>query len=508
MKLKSCIAYLEDAAFNFPDRTAATDATGSVTFAQLRLRALKIAAQIPGGFINNPIGVYLPKGIDCLASFMAVLYSGNFYIPLDVKAPFTRLEQIIQDLVPKVIITQDSYCKTLSNLGSGCIPELLAIDRLPNEIDGNEVDYLPKIRLVIYTDPIYCIYTSGSTGAQKGVVVSHQSVRDFIEWAQDTYELTENSVIGNQSPFLFDVSTLDIYLCLKNKAHLHIIPEFLFAFPLKLMEYVEKSKITFIIWVPSVLVNVANAGILAERKFPQLKQILFAGEVMPNKQLNHWRKHLPLAMYSNLYGPTEITVIASYYIVDREFRDDEPLPIGVRCNNCDLIVLTSDGRQASENELGELCVRGSSLALGYWNDALKTSQAFVQNPLNTHYPERIYRTGDLVKYNELGELLYAGRFDSQIKHMGYRIELGDIETAAGGIKQLANACVLYDKKDSQIALFYVAQDVTADDADLRKLLLTRLPKYMVPTKFFSLDKLPLNSNGKIDKPTLEKKYLS
>lgn len=226
---------------------------------------------------------------------------------------------------------------------------------------------------------------------------------------------------------------------------------------------------------------------------------------MPNKQLNYWRKKLPDALYSNLYGPTEITVDCTYYTVDREFKDDEPLPIGVPCRNSDVIVLDENNVLVTEqNVLGELCVRGSSLAVGYWNDWGKTEEVFVQNPLNPFYPEKIYRTGDLVYYNERKELVFAGRKDFQIKHSGYRIELGEIESAAIGKEEVSGVCAAYHNEKKQIVLFYQGK---IGEEELKDYLLTIIPKYMVPTIYFPLERFPYNDNGKIDRKQLETHYL-
>ncbi|SPE41520.1 Amino acid adenylation domain-containing protein (fragment) [Candidatus Sulfopaludibacter sp. SbA3] len=267
------------------------------------------------------------------------------------------------------------------------------------------------------------------------------------------------------------------------------------------MEYMRERGINFVFWVPSVLMQVANLDILANTALPPLTQILFAGEVMPCKQLNYWRKWFPAALFSNLYGPTEITVDCTYYNVERELADEEPLPIGFPCRNSDVLILTADNRPAAAGERGELCVRGSSLALGYWNDPEKTAAAFVQNPLQPHYPERIYRTGDLVYHNEAGEIVFTGRADQQIKHQGYRIELGEIETAALSLPAVRHACAVYDRAKSQIVLFFEA-DRELDAAFIRKALGPLLPKYMFPSVCTQMASLPLNPNGKTDRKAL------
>jgi acyl-coenzyme A synthetase/AMP-(fatty) acid ligase len=223
--------------------------------------------------------------------------------------------------------------------------------------------------------------------------------------------------------------------------------------------------------------------------------------VFPTKHLNIWRKHLPEAVFVNLYGPIEITVDCTYYVVDREFRDDEPLPIGFACSNTSILILDEHDQPAAANQPGELCVRGSSLALGYWNDPEKTAKAFVQNPLNKHYPELIYRTGDLVCRNDRQEILFLGRKDFQIKHLGYRIELGEIEHLVTGTGLVDNACVLYHRERKEITLFFEAK-AQVQASTIRQGLAAVLPKYMLPTVFRQLEALPRNPNGKIDRQGL------
>jgi len=249
------------------------------------------------------------------------------------------------------------------------------------------------------------------------------------------------------------------------------------------------------------MTNVANYRILDSVAPQSLRKILFAGEVMPTKTLNYWRGKYPRALFSNLYGPTEITVDCTYYTVDRDFNDEEALPIGFPCRNTNILILNEKNEPAKTDEAGELCVRGSSLALGYWNNPEKTVSVFVQNPLNPHYPELIYRTGDLVSRNSRGEIMFIGRKDFQIKHLGYRIELGEIEHAVFQVDGIRNSCVAYNQNKKEIALFFES-DQDLSPAFIRERMSTRLPKYMLPTSFHRLDKIPLTSNGKIDRQKL------
>jgi len=500
----NALEYLNRTAARFPHRTAVRDAGGSYTFGNLRRAALELAAALiaRADVINTPIAVYLPKSREAVCCFAAILYSGNCYAPLDVKSPAARISAVVQTLGATLIVTNRANLAALRNAGA---PE----DRIVVLEDVTKADVSPELERrferLIDADPVYIIHTSGSTGTPKGVTIAHRGVIDYIDWANGVYGVDENTIIGSQAPFHFDNSTLDIYLCFSRGAMLDLIPGELFLFPVKLIEYLRERRIDFIFWVPSVLMQVANMDILARTELPALKQVLFAGEVMPCKQLNYWRKWFPNALFSNLYGPTEITVDCAYYIVNRELADDEPLPIGFPCRNSDVLILNTENRPTAVGERGELCVRGSSLALGYWNDPEKTAAAFVQNPLQPHYPERIYRTGDVVYANERGEIVFVGRNDGQIKHMGYRIELPEIEHQVLAIDRIANACVLYNKGRKEITLFYETKNGDLSPAAIRQTLSRIFPKYMLPTAFHQMRELPRNSNGKIDRNSLSAK---
>jgi D-alanine--poly(phosphoribitol) ligase subunit 1 len=264
------------------------------------------------------------------------------------------------------------------------------------------------------------------------------------------------------------------------------------------MEFLNKERINFIFWVPSIMVNIANLGLFEQVSLSELRTVFFAGEVFPTRHLNIWRKHIPTALFVNLYGPIEIHVDCTYFIIDSDIPDDQPLPIGYPCRNSDILIINENDRLCAFGEQGELCVRGSSLGNGYWNDKEKTNRAFVQNPLNTRYPELIYRTGDLAVRRENGQIFLVGRKDYQIKHMGYRIELPEIEHQVLGISGIANACVVYNHAKKAITLFYQSYG-EIKEASIRDTLSDIFPKYMLPTVYRSMDQLPMNPNGKIDR---------
>ena len=484
-------------------KVAVIDNEHQYTFEQLEIFAKSCAALILRSVscINQPIAVFLPKGVATIIGDLGILYSGNCYANLDIKSPRQRLAGILQNLAAHLIITDSTHLPVLRALD---IPEeqLLLIEKAlaPNNSYDNEA-ILARLGTVIDSDPLCIIHTSGSTGIPKGVALNHRSTIDFMDWVFDRLWLNGSEFIGSLSPFYFDIYTLELYLCLAKGATLVLIPEQCSSFPAKLVEFLSIHSISFIFWVPTIMVNIANQDLLKNLKLESLTKIFFAGEVFPTKHLNYWRRHVPGAIFVNLYGPIEITVDCTYFIVDREFDDDDKLPIGFPCRNTDVLILNEQNLPAKTNEPGELCVRGSSLALGYWNNPERTAQAFVQNPLYRHYQELIYRTGDLVCRNSRGEILFIGRKDFQIKHLGYRIELGEIEHAVLTIREIRNGCVAYDQNKKEIILFFES-DEPLSPAFIREQLLAYLPKYMLPTVFNRMDQLPRNPNGKIDRQQL------
>lgn len=495
---KNVIEYLWKTVERVPDKVAIDDTKEQVTFSQLKGAAIKIADCIREyGLRKSSICIYLPKSAKMVEAFAGVSLSGNFYVPLDTKSPDTRVQSILQVLGAKIIITNESLKEKTEKLGDYTV--LVIEDMLKRPC--HDIDLKEYIENQTDLDPAYSIFTSGSTGTPKGVVISHRSVIDFIDWMIERFDIDGNRVMGNQVPFYFDVSVSDIYLMYATGSTLVIIPEMLFSFPTDLIDFINQKEINFVFWVPFVLINAANMDIFKEKLPRYLKDVFFAGEVMPNRHLNYWRNYLPGCRYVNLYGPTEITVISTYYEVDRKFTDEESLPIGYACNNCDNLILINEEnkiREARINEKGELAIAGTCLALGYFGDWEKTNKAFIQNPLNTKYREYIYLTGDICYKNERDEIIYCGRKDSQIKHNGYRIELGEIENAVLASKIVDNCCVVYDYSNKKIILIYEAKEEIRS-VDFRKAIASLVPKYMLPSDYIWEETLRRNQNGKIDR---------
>lgn len=454
--------------------------------------------------VGKTVAVFLPKSAELVAADMAIIYSGNAYMNLDIKQPSKRTEIIINHIQPICILTHSKFEKFFGGLSLNDV-RIIRVDKL--QLSGYDIDVIKDhISKVIDSDPLCIVNTSGSTGIPKGVVMNHRSVIDFIDNATDVLQLSDSGVIGSLSPAHFDIFTFEFYLMLWKGYKFIIVPETLAAFPERLVECLEDNEVDFIFWVPTVMVNIANLDILSTHKLPELKKILFAGEVFPQKHLAYWFEHLPTATFVNMYGPIEITVDCLYHIVTAQDIEKKVLPIGKPFPNTRIYILNEENQECAYNEQGELCVGGTSLAMGYYNDSEKTSRAFVQNPINDKYIEIIYRTGDIVYKRDDGNVMFVGRKDFQVKHLGYRIELGEIENIAVSLSFIENACVLYDKEHKQIILVYESAD-NVDIADIRLAMGKILPKYMLPTRYEKLEEMPRNANGKIDRQFLQMKFI-
>lgn len=498
--------YFEETVEKHPEKVAVQHKEESISFALLKKKSQGIACHIVTGLRgmkNRPVAVLLDKSIDLVAADLAVMYSCNIFMNLDVKTPALRLENIIKTILPAAIITEKKYATSLTDFND--IPIFFTEDwnGYPETPEDGDINVLQSRReSMIDTDPLCIINTSGSTGTPKGVVLNHRSFFDFIRWSSDTFHLNGQEIIGSLSPAVFDIFDFELCCLIKNGASLVLLDSEMAIFPARLLEELTNKKVNFIFWVPTIMVNIANMRLLERIPLNEIKTIWFAGEVFPTKQFNYWRKHLPQAVFANLYGPIEITLDCCYYIVDREFSDEEPLPIGRACKNTDILLLNAEDQQCQRGEEGELCVRGTSLAMGYYNDPDKTREVFVQNPLNHSYPELIYRTGDVAYENNWGELIFKGRRDTIIKHKGYRIELGEIEhVLVNSLKLVKNCCVTYDFNKKEIILFY-ENESNCTPLDIKKGLQTALPRYMIPTVYKELKELPRNTNGKIDRLAL------
>ena len=501
--------YLERSMHAFPDKIFVKDDNESFTYREFYLRAAASGKKISEyTSFRRPVPVFSEKSPSVLMAFFGILYAGCFYTLVDPSFPSDRVAKMLDTLDPDVVICHENEIETLR--ASGCEKPVITVEELlalPLPTDSEADAYAYSVRDALGDrDPAYCSFTSGSTGVPKGVLISHRSVLSFIDTFTKDFNITCDDVIGNQAPFDFDVSVKDIYSAVSTGATLVTIPKAKFMFPNAVMDMLEENKVTTLIWAVSALCLLSRLHAFKYKVPASIKTIMFSGEVMPVKQLNVWRSFYPHAMFVNLYGPTEITCNCTYYILDREFGEDDKIPAGRAFENSRVILLDENDKEVTKKDTnvpGEICVAGSSVALGYYNNPEATAKFFTKNPLVTGYDEIIYRTGDLAFYGEDGLMYFCGRRDFQIKHMGHRIELEEIESVLNNVDIVDHACCFFDEDRQKIVACYVgSEDKKAIIAEMKK----HVPDYMVPNIFRQFDALPLNKNGKTDRKLLKSIY--
>lgn len=494
--MKQVLEYLEK---NDKNKTAVICENESITYGELISKSKLVGSNLINRVkINEPVIVFMDKGIPTLEVFFGILYSGGCYSLVNPEFPQNRNKSILNTLEAKCVITNiENYEKAKEVFNE--INIIKCEDLVSGSILESELENIRRSKLDI--DPVYINFTSGSTGVPKGVVVSNRSIIDFIDVFTNLFDIKESDIIANQAPFDFDVSVKDIYSALCKGSTLLIVPKKLFSSPANLLDYLVINNATTLIWAVSALCLITTFHGLDYKVPTTVNKIIYSGEVMPLKHLKIWMDKLPDVRVINVYGPTEITCNCTYHEVDRSRTYVENIPIGKSFPNEKVFLLDEENKLVNTPNIpGEICVSGTCLSLGYYNNKEVTDKAFMQNPLNNKYIEPIYKTGDLAMYDENMDLVFKGRKDFQIKYMGHRIELEEIDTEVLKLDGVKRCLTLFDEKKSKLWCFYVGE-VTKED--IISFLKVNVPEYMVPTKYVKLEEFTLTKNGKIDRNVLK-----
>ena len=493
----SVLNWLDASAARLGGKAAYSDGETSYTFSQVQQISDSVGTALCATTVpQRPIVVMSARRALTPAAFLGVVKAGCFYAPMDAAMPVSRLNQILSVIKADVMLADRAFADLAAKLDfSG---EIVILEDILDTPADAQLLKAARAR-IISTSPLYVIFTSGSTGVPKGVITSHDSLMRYIDAVGDVLDITEADVLGNQSPLDYIAAVRDIYLPLQRGASTVIVPKSEFAMPVRLFETLTKNGVTVICWSVAGLDLPVKLNAFAEARPETIKKVCFSGSAISAKTLRAWQDALPDALFVNQYGPTEATASCTYYVVPGKVSEGEVLPIGVPYKNYGILLLNEDHTATAPGEIGEICVTGASVTLGYYGAADKTAESFIQNPLNPCYRELIYKTGDLGRLREDGNLEFHGRKDRQIKHMGHRIELGEIEATAMRIEGISECVSLYLKEKELLYLFYTG---TAAPKEITLYFRSVLPAFMVPRKLISLPDMPRLPNGKTDMQVL------
>lgn len=489
--------WIRRSAASYGSRIVYTDTERSVSFEELERYSAAVATWVAQhSAIERPVAVMTSRGAFTPACYMGVARAGCFYAPIDVDVPQKRLEQIMSVAEPAIVIVDKEHLSKAEAVAGDCEIALME-DLLAYPADDGLV--AEREASVTESSPLYMIFTSGSTGKPKGVLTSHRSLICYLEGLNEVICLDESDVLGNQAPLDYIAAVRDMYLPLMTGASTVMVPKNEFAMPDALFKTLNDCGVTTLCWSTAGLEIPAKLGGFAEGRPEHLRRVVFSGSVISNKYLRIWQQNLPDVTFINQYGPTEATASCTYYVLRDVVSDDTVLPIGKPYKHYQIMLLTHDEENGTwsetpDGEIGEICVKGPCLATGYYRSKEQTEKVFIQNPLNNEYPERIYLCGDLGHIGEDGELYFHGRKDRQIKHLGHRVELAEVEAYAMTIDGVTECVSLYDKARELIYLFYTGN---ASAKEITLGFRADMPSFMVPRKMVALDVMPHLPNGKI-----------
>ena len=493
--------YFSESAKKYPNKTAINFGDVDSTFFELEKSSNQLANILKNKNIKSGDRVVfcLHKSIKSIQAILGILKADAIYVPLDASSPMERLKQVVIDAEPKIIVCDSETASLVASLGE--IFNLdTEVDTLISSSDKN-LDYKNKS-----SDVAYILYTSGSTGKPKGVMITHANIINATDWAVEELGITLEDRMSQHPPLHFDLSTFDLYCAFKSGATLFLVPEGLSMFPGQLIKFIEKNKITIWNSVPSVMVYLSTSGLIKPDRIASVKKIFFNGEGFPTKFLASWMTVFPDKEFVNMYGPTEATVQCTFYKIPKVPTDLTKLvPIGKAQKGVEVFAVKDNGDIAKAGEEGELYVGGLGVGFGYWNNPEKTNSVFVSFPNKG----RVYKTGDLVKLLPDGNYEFIGRKDFQVKVMGHRIELGDIESALYSLPYVQEAGVIavdvVETEGIRIIAFVNTKESKLA-SEIKTGLASILPDYMIPHTIELRPSLPRTGTGKVDRTKLKDEY--
>lgn len=494
--MKNILEYLEQTMTWLPEKAAFWDDKERLTFRELHRQARSVGTFLLNrGYRREGIAVCMTRGPKAFAAYLGCISAGCFFLALDEEMPPQRMARILETAQPRCILCDSETIQPLRDAG---LDRLCVLFDTAVETPIDDAVLASVRSRQIDADPVCVLYVSGSSGDPRGVMLSHRNLLESTENLGALLKCSSNTVFGCQSP-LTAIGAMKEWLCtLKYGASCYIIPNRMFSFPLRLVEALNRHRVNTLCWAASMLARITALDTFAHAKLETVTTVAFSEERMPPRQLCLWRKALPGARFWHLYGMTETGGACCWQEITSDPGPDSLIPLGTAFPNTAILLLDEAGREA---ETGEICIRGSCLAMGYYRDNAATGKTFVPGPSALGIPERILRTGDLATRNSRGQLVFLGRKDNRVKFRGIRIEPGEIESAAAAHPGIPAACCQFEEKTGKLQLFYTGE---CSCQELTEFLRRRLPAMMLPKSLYWLKFMPTTPSGTIDRSLLQR----
>ena len=507
---------LEKSAGLYPDKTAYRFMKTDISFSGLykKARALSKFLISSGVKKGDRIGIFMNRSLESTIAVYGITGAGAVFVPLDVTAPKDRIHFLINDCGIKCLISIPSQKRSLLEvLEHQSVIQLIigvtsdsfnAKNYEWNHIfqQNNEGFKTPKI---LGSDLAYIMYTSGSTGTPKGIMHTHYSCLSYAQLSSSLYNLSPDDVFANHAPLHFDISTFGYFSAPLAGVTTIIIPDAYTKLPASLSQLLEDEKVTCWYSVPLALIQLLQKGVLEKRNLKSLRWVLFGGEVFITKYLNALMKLWPHATFSNVYGPAEVNQ-CTYFHLESPPENDTVIPLGTIWDNTDYRILDQNDQNVRQGDIGVLAIRSATMMQAYWNNKTLTEKSIYTEEKATAYKQRYFRTGDMVKENEKGQLVFVGRNDRQVKIRGYRVELDEVEMQLASHQDCIETAVLTRPKNETekeiIAVVRTKNPGLFDEQAFQKYCKEKLPAYAVPARIYILDIFPRTTSDKIDRNKL------
>lgn len=498
----------EECVEKYGDRTAVSSHSGAITYSELNAKANQLANYLRKNGVgrNSLVAIYLERSVELIISILGVVKAGGIFLPLSTDDPNNRIRRILQDSTPaKIISTTDLHKTIICALSQHSETNIIPINKFFDE--KIELDSQNPVPVNVPSDPIYIMYTSGSTGKPKGCIIPHHGVARVVK---DTnyIQINESDIIAQIANSAFDAMTFEMWGALLNGASLHVFPQLTLFSPIEFTQTLKQNNIS-ILCITASLLNIMVKS--CPYAFDNLRYLLFVGEkanpeiikILLNRKLKYNLTRLNLI---NGYGPTECTTFTATFAVKKMSDIEKTVPIGKPITDTTTYVLDENLQFVPAGVIGELYIGGKGIALGYLNDSKQTIQKFISSPCDPS--EKIYRTGDLVYFLPDIGLIYVGRVDAQVKINGFRVEPTEIEAVIVKNRAVKQAVVVSqtDSEGRKKLMAYICfhRNENVDFVKFHQYLRDNIPHYMMPSKTFEVDYIPLTNNGKTDVNALEK----